>query len=87
MAKDSIAVHPLRLLLEAAKLKHPDIAAHGNNFLVECALSAFCGLPYPKTPIQRQSEAGASVRGKAKNPGKLRATTPRKRASARQQKP
>lgn len=65
MAKDFVTVQPLRLMLEAAKMRHPEIAAEGNNYLVDCALAAFAGLPYPKPPRERMSKAGMKLKKKS----------------------
>lgn len=65
MPKDFVTVQPLRLMLQAAKLQHPDLAAEGNNYLVDCALAAFAGLPYPKRPKERMAIAGRKLKKKS----------------------
>lgn len=66
MPKDSIAVHPLRLTLEAAKRARPDLAAEGNNYLVEVALSQLAGLPPPMPPRLRMAAGGRKATGEKK---------------------
>lgn len=78
MAKESIAVHPAKVWLEALEAKRPELFEHGRNYAIECVIAEACKLPHPLPPGVR-IQRGAERRGKQISKAAKRADKPRKK--------